>query len=83
MDKLVIFKTADGEFAILCPSPSALQTYTVQEIAEKDVPAGLPFKIIDRSELPEDRTFIDAWDIDDSELTDGVGADRTEFLEQR
>lgn len=83
MDELVIFKTPEGGFVILYPTSSALEKYTLQEIAEKDVPAGLPFKIIKRSELPEDRTFAGAWDIDDSELTDGVGADRTEFLEQR
>ena len=32
------------------------------------------YKIIDSSDLPEDRYFRDAWDIDESELTDGVGA---------
>lgn len=31
-------------------------------IAAKDVPAGKPFKIVDVSEIPEDRTFRGAWE---------------------
>ena len=32
------------------------------------------YKIIDADDLPTDRYFRNAWDIDESELTDGVGA---------
>lgn len=34
----------------------------LQWIAEKDVPAGKQFKIVDISDIPEDRTFRDAWE---------------------
>ena len=34
---------------------------TIEEIAAKDVPAGVPYKIVDVSEIPEDRTFRGAW----------------------
>lgn len=34
----------------------------LQWIAEKDVPAGKPFKIVDISDIPEDRTFRNAWE---------------------
>ena len=33
----------------------------IEQIALKDVPAGVPFLIIDESNVPEDRTFRDAW----------------------
>jgi hypothetical protein len=33
----------------------------------------LSYKIVDVSEISSDRTFRNAWTIDDSELTDGVG----------
>jgi ribosomal protein S12 len=35
---------------------------TIEEIAVKDVPAGVPYKIVDVSDIPEDRTFRDAWE---------------------
>ena len=40
-----------------------------------DVPAKYetyytPYKIVDESEIPSDRTFRNAWTIDDAELTD-------------
>ena len=31
------------------------------------------YKIVKNSEIPSDRTFRDAWEIDENELTDGVG----------
>ena len=31
------------------------------------------YKIVDESEISSDRTFRNAWEIDESELTDGVG----------
>lgn len=81
MDKRIIYKNVDGGISIVVPAPEALQTYTIEQIAEKDVPEGLSYKIVDASEIPSDRTFRDAWDIDESELTDGVGGSITSFGE--
>ena len=50
-------------------------------IALKDVPAGVPFKIVDASDIPEDRTFRAAWEADPATLTDGIGAPSNEFPE--
>lgn len=69
----IIFITDAGILAIISPSPKS--SLTIEQIAEKDVPAGKPFKIIEDSELPTDYTFRDSWTIDESLLTDGVGAD--------
>lgn len=41
-------------------------------IAKKDIPSGVKFKIIDVSDLPDDRTFRMAWTSDFTEY-DGVG----------
>ena len=35
---------------------------TVEEIAKKAVPEGVKYKIIDKSDLPADKTWIDAWE---------------------
>lgn len=81
MSKIIITKNLEtGGVVTIRPTPECLQKYTIQEIADKDVPAGLPYKIMDDTELPADDMFFDAWEIDDSELTDGIGADRTEFI---
>lgn len=70
----IIYKNEDGGVAIIHPAAEALSIMTIEEIALKDVPTGLPFAIVEDSETPTDRTFRDAWTIDDSLLTDGVGA---------
>ena len=70
MDKRIIYKNTDGSIGIIIPTNCGL---TVEQIARKDVPTGLSYKIVNVSEVPSDRTFRGAWTIADSELTDGVG----------
>jgi hypothetical protein len=70
MDKRIIYKNTDGSISIIIPADCGL---TVEQIAQKDVPTGLNYKIVDVSEVPSDREFRNAWTIDDAELTDGVG----------
>jgi len=72
MNQRILYKTDTG-IAVIVPSDNALAEHSIQEIAKKDVPTGLPYKIVDVSEIPSDRTFRNAWDIDEAELTDGVG----------
>ena len=45
---------------------------TIQEIARKDVPFGVPYRIIDAADIPADRTYRDAWTADFSN-PDGTG----------
>lgn len=77
--QVIIYKTDDGGVAIIHPTQEALLLHTIQEIAIKDVPAGKPFKIIDASELPSDRSNRDQWYVDESDLTDGMGGQSNEF----
>jgi len=62
MTQVIIYKQDDGGVAIVHPTEEALQQLGIQAIAIKDVPAGKPFKIVDASEIPSDRTFRDAWE---------------------
>ena len=73
MDKRIIYKNSDGSLGILMPTNQALENMTIEEIARKDVPTGLSYKIVNVSEISADRTFRNAWTIDDNELTDGKG----------
>tara|TARA_R110000868_G_scaffold56075_1_gene173936 strand:+ start:448 stop:669 length:222 start_codon:yes stop_codon:yes gene_type:complete len=71
--KRIIYKNTDNTVSVVIPTDEALQSMTIEQIAKKDVPTGLKYKIVDVSEIPSDREFRNAWTIDEAELTDGVG----------
>jgi hypothetical protein len=56
----IIYQTPEGGVAVIVPVSDC--GLTVEEIAAKDVPAGVPFRIVDVSEIPSDRTFRNAWE---------------------
>lgn len=60
MNQRVIYPTPDGGVAILVPIPDC--GLTLDEIIAKDVPPGVPYKIIDAADIPADRTFRNAWE---------------------
>jgi len=55
MNKRIIYPTDEGGVAIIVPTESV-------EVAMKDIPAGKPYKIVDVKDIPEDRTFRNAWE---------------------
>lgn len=81
MSKRIIYQTDEGGVAVIVPTEEAFEQYGIEAIALKDVPAGKPFKIVDVADIPSDRTFRAAWEVDPSVLTDGVGAESNEFPE--
>ena len=60
MSQVIIYPDDNGGVSILIPAPEC--GLTIEQIAAKDVPAGKPFKIIDGTEIPSDRTFRNAWE---------------------
>jgi hypothetical protein len=58
MPKRIIYPNADGGVAIIIPTGEL----PIEEVARKDVPAGVPYKIIDTADVPTDRTFRNAWE---------------------
>lgn len=78
--KRIVYQNDKGGVAVIIPTPEALASHTIEEIAAKDVPSGKPFKIIDASEIPADRTFRNAWEVDKTTLTDGIGAEHNMFI---
>ena len=60
MNQRILYPTDDGGVAVVIPAPDC--GLTIEQIAAKDVPAGRPFKIVDVSEIPVDRTFRAAWE---------------------
>ena len=60
MDKRIIYTRPDGGLSVIIPSPDC--GLTVEQLAAKDVPAGLQFEVVDVADLPQSRTFRDAWE---------------------
>lgn len=60
MNSRIIYPTDDGGVAVIIPAAEC--GLSIEEIAAKDVPAGKPFKIVDVSDIPSDRTFRGAWE---------------------
>lgn len=73
MSQVIVWKQDSGVAAIFYPTAEALDALGIAEIAQKVVPNGKPYKILDASEIPADRSMRDAWTVDDADLTDGVG----------
>lgn len=70
-DKRIIYQNDAGGVAVAIPCDCGL---AIEQIAAKDVPTGRPYKIVDASEIPVDRSQRMAWTVDEADLTDGVGA---------
>lgn len=60
MNQRIIFKNSDGGVSVIIPAPDC--GLTIEQIAEKDVPGGVPFRIVEDADIPADRTFRDAWE---------------------
>ena len=56
----IIHPTPEGGVAIIIPAPDC--GLSIEQIAAKDVPAGVPYSIVDASDIPSDRTFRNAWE---------------------
>ena len=78
--KRIIYKNPDNSIAIITPSDEALTFATIEQIAEKDVPHNLPYWIVDASDIPTDRTYRSAWEVDDAMgEPHGFGGESNEF----
>ena len=56
----IIYPTPEGGVALIIPAPDC--GLTAEQIAAKDVPAGVPFRIVEADTIPSDRTFRNAWE---------------------
>ena len=75
--KRIIYPNDEGGLCIVIPSPNT--KLTIEQLALKDVPAGKPYKIIEDTDIPTDRTFRNAWEADFSN-PDGLGLGHDEWF---
>lgn len=72
MHDRIFFPDEDGVLKILIPDLSG--PFSLEQIAAKDVPFGVPYIFGSQDDVPDDRTFRAAWEADFSEPV-GAGAD--------
>jgi len=58
-DKRIIYPNDKGGVSIVVPAPDC--ELSLEQIAGKDVPAGKPYQVLNVSEIPDDRTYRNAW----------------------
>ena len=68
----IIYPQDNGNIALVIPTGEL----PIEDVAQKDVPDGVPYLIVDSADVPEDRTFFGAWEADFSNPDGhGLGAD--------
>ena len=53
----IIYPAATGGVAVIHPTGEL----SIEEVAKKDVPAGVAYTIVNDEDVPSDRTFRNAW----------------------
>ena len=53
----IIYQNESGGVSVIIPTGEL----NIEEVAKKDVPAGVSYEIVEDDAIPSDRTFRDAW----------------------
>lgn len=59
---IIIFPNDTGSVTFVYPAPNC--GLTLEQIAQKDVPAGIPYKFLPQEQVPTDHTFFNAFEAD-------------------
>ena len=70
----------NGCVALITPSENC--GLSVEEIASKDVPEGIPYLFVEEKDLPSDHIFFEAWETDFSK-PDGYGIGHKKWFAAR
>lgn len=65
MKKIVIYKGPENSVSVLYPCECGL---TIEQIAEKDVPNGSDYAIVNAESIPSDLTFFPVWKYNEGEV---------------
>ena len=57
MNQRIIYSNPDGTVAVIIPTGEL----PIEEVAAKDVPAGVAYEIVEDDTIPSDRFFRNAW----------------------
>jgi hypothetical protein len=72
MSQVIIYPQDNSTIAVVISTGEL----PIAEVAKKDVPAGVPYLLINAADVPADRAAFDAWEVDFSDPDGhGIGAD--------
>ncbi len=63
----IIYQDTSGNVSQVIPSPR--YTGSMEELAKKTVPVNCEYKIVENAEIPGDRTFRDAWELENGSIS--------------
>ena len=68
----ILYPNSENGVAVLIPTGEL----PIEDVCQKDVPAGTPYLIVEDDVIPSDRSFRNAWEADFSNPDGyGIGAD--------
>ncbi len=68
----ILYPNPNGGVSVIIPTGEL----PIEDVCQKDVPAGVPYLIVEDDAIPSDRTFRNAWEADFSNPDGyGIGAD--------
>jgi len=68
----ILYPNSEGGICVIHPTGEL----PIEDICQKDVPAGTPYLIVENDVIPSDRTFRNAWEANFSNPDGyGIGAD--------
>ena len=68
----ILYQNSEGGLSVIHPTGEL----PIEDICQKDVPAGVPYLIVSEDDIPSDRSFRGAWEADFSNPDGyGIGAD--------
>jgi len=68
----IIYQNESGGVSVIVPTGEL----SIEDVCQKDVPAGTPYLVVEDDAIPSDRTFRNAWEADFSNPDGtGIGAD--------
>lgn len=79
----VIYKNLDNTVAVIIPVQKVITVVGAKALAEKDVPQGLPYWVVEDNDVPQDRTQRSQWVMDTDKEPDGFGGESNEFTDEQ
>jgi len=68
----ILYPNSEGGICVIIPTGEL----PIEDVCQKDVPAGTPYLIVEDDAIPSDRSFRNAWEADFSNPDGyGIGAD--------
>ena len=68
----ILYPNPEGGISVIIPTGEL----PIEDVCQKDVPAGTPYLVVEDDVIPSDRTFRGAWEADFTNPDGyGIGAD--------